>query len=470
MSKGVTGRLDLRTDGALVSVYLHEGEIAAAEAEDDIPELVRRLASLGHLHAGRARYLARAHRNGAEVFGSLFDEVPETELVRVLHQRFRENLTIFVGAIQEPRFTPLSAVFADNLQFGLHSTREIEDCIRVWERAHSVDLELEVLPGAAPTTEPAWDRLREAALTGATVGELVKHSGLEPHAGRALVVDLLDAGVLLRADQVAASAPERTWREPTPPLFTRSATPPPFLRSPSGAATRGVPVSPEPTYTAPEPVVQRRPADLSEWLSRPPSPRRVATPTAPLSAPRTPPAPEASPEPKAAPPEPPDLSGWLTKTPSPARRVGPEPQQQAEPDMTGWFTGPRRPSGPVLLSVVRRQVGQSLMACVVRNPDGRVGARCGPLEQTFEDTTAALAERLAQGPLGPMGRYWLAQVDEQRLLVACCVREWHLACLVDATDPRIGPILGHGLPDAILQLFDEWEEARSPQPTSGEES
>ncbi len=203
-NRALVARLDQRDTGRLrvgrgvseLKIGVMDGEIVAASCRDDLRHLLRRLLLDGHIGAGRIDDLLQRDQRGEPVMGDLLDSVSEPVLGALLHDRFIENLTRFLGSSANPRFSHLPAVFDDTFQVGLEADAMLQSCADAWDDAMSVDLAITLFRGASPPRTDAqravWDRVG----SGAVLSSLLIQLPLEPFTARALIARMLRARVL----------------------------------------------------------------------------------------------------------------------------------------------------------------------------------------------------------------------------------------------------------------------------------
>ncbi len=195
LTQASTGTIAVETMVGTVTVHLMAGDIIAAECPNDMANLLGRLAQDGYILGTRARELQQAHSGGEYIMTTLYADAGEEVMERMLHERFREDLCLFLGSDRQPAFTALGAVFADNIQMGHDSVLLLQSCWEDWHDASSVELDLEIMPGDTPPA-PEDEHLVRLARGGVSVADLVHNARREPTAARASVARLLDLGVL----------------------------------------------------------------------------------------------------------------------------------------------------------------------------------------------------------------------------------------------------------------------------------
>lgn len=194
--EGFTGELVVGSEGSAITVSLMAGSILAAEAPNDMPAILGRMAREGHLYGKYARELLVAWERGDYILDRLTRELSAPFLDHVLHERFRENLRVFLGQDRQPKRIPRAAVFPENLQMGHVDLQLLLECAEDWNAATALPLNLEVLPGSVPADHELDARLVQLADESALIGDLLPHTYMEPIAGRAHLAFLLREGVL----------------------------------------------------------------------------------------------------------------------------------------------------------------------------------------------------------------------------------------------------------------------------------
>ncbi|MBN2798428.1 MAG: hypothetical protein JXX28_04710 [Deltaproteobacteria bacterium] len=188
---GFTGRLSLPASSDSICVMLMGGEIIAAEAPNDIPSLLGRLAREGHLYGKFARDLLEQWQRGTYIMDSLSQALGPEYLDHVLMERFKENLRIFLGNAYPPVIAEDTALFPVNMQLGLNTEALIRDCSEDWLLAHEIDGQADVIAGSVPPGQELEVRLTMMASDPIAIHDLLPYAYLEPTAARALVARLL---------------------------------------------------------------------------------------------------------------------------------------------------------------------------------------------------------------------------------------------------------------------------------------
>lgn len=224
--------IDRRATGCLsiggserVSAYLLHGDVVASERPDEPEILLRRAVSRGLIRGPRHDELLAAHAAGEPIFGVLLEEVDAGAMEDILHSRFRDNLTLFLGSQRVPRFVPLGAIFVDNLQMGQDTAALLDECQATWDVAAT--LSVEALLGAGPTapTNPDDVAIVRVARSIPHVATLINRLPMEPVAARARLATLVRSGVL--ALTTAEDDAVETPRVTTPREARRVAVPQP---------------------------------------------------------------------------------------------------------------------------------------------------------------------------------------------------------------------------------------------------
>ena len=109
-SRALTGCLaSRRRDGMRIRVFLSDGDIVAAHADDDENRILRRLVAQESLSLAQSAEL----RDGASsdyLIDLLYEHVPEEVLSHVLFERFKENIAQLLTAPSVQEFEPLEFV------------------------------------------------------------------------------------------------------------------------------------------------------------------------------------------------------------------------------------------------------------------------------------------------------------------------------------------------------------------------
>jgi len=207
-----------RRDGLGVKLYLNDGAIIAAHADDDDEGLVTRLISRGVLRPAQVVEI-RHHAGEEPLTDFLFNYVDEEMLSDLLYDRFRENIAQCIAGQGPVRFDPMDAVFVSNLQLG-HDTADLLKTIdAIVERAEdliaarAVDRKL-TLSDASPR-KAEEELLASLLATPLTVSELLHDSPYEEYATYDLLMEML-------ADAVVEFVPESA----EPPKLIQPELPP----------------------------------------------------------------------------------------------------------------------------------------------------------------------------------------------------------------------------------------------------
>ena len=270
MEMGSTGSLTvLPSDAPRIAVYLMQGEILAAECEDDGPQLVRRLINGGHITAELGQSLLARLCHVSQVGDVLFGTVPDDVVMDLYGHRFRQNLADFLLAEGASEFTAKEDIHVENVQVGHDS----------YELLERMDAELAVvvplLPPLGPTVvklgeEPPLDTqqlsLLECLPESGSLEGLLFASPFEPMLTLLFVAKLLEQGSLLLGDDDAeedtadlplagAAAEEEPLEDGYEPLATEEVPRAPEDDAPFDAAREPLLVEDEPTVAEGEPVV-----------------------------------------------------------------------------------------------------------------------------------------------------------------------------------------------------------------------
>ncbi len=208
LQKGSTGRLSTTTRSVEVDVYVMNGSVVAAESSDDIKLLLRRLYAAKALSRARATEFGGLADLGEGVFGMLLEEVDATLMERALFERFRDNVSRFLGVRDAATFHPMGAVFVENFQMG-HNTHELLlECAKLWRQSRHVPLSMVLAPShiedATPDQQLVADRLDGRR----TVRQILHDVSIEPVYGRAVLAQMLANGIATKVSGTAMSQSE----------------------------------------------------------------------------------------------------------------------------------------------------------------------------------------------------------------------------------------------------------------------
>lgn len=203
---GQTGCLAGPSPVGQVRVYVMLGEVLAAHAEDDDARILTLLGNAGTVELGRLEQLRARVRAGEPMSEALFETVSDQEVMDLLFERFRENLFQFLVHAEDASFTPMEAVFTDNIQVG-HDSRgliaELWD-LRVQLAGLLSDLSVVLTPGTLPAEDPDQQRVLRLCGEGMPLSVLLDRAPWEGSRTLQRVLLMLDRGVLaLGADTSA---------------------------------------------------------------------------------------------------------------------------------------------------------------------------------------------------------------------------------------------------------------------------
>lgn len=198
LESGQTGCLTGRTAGGPVAVYVMLGEVLAAHADDDDARVLALLANAGTVELARLEQLRERIAEGTPISEALFDAVPDQEVLDLFFERFRENLFQFLAGSVQVEFTPMEAVFTDNIQVG-HDSRALIaelDALQAQLRPVLMEPDAVLVPGTASPVDPEQARLLRFCGDGAPLGHLVQRAPWEASRTLERILAMLDAGVL----------------------------------------------------------------------------------------------------------------------------------------------------------------------------------------------------------------------------------------------------------------------------------
>jgi len=121
------------------TLYIMYGAIVGATSGDDNVHFVRRLKLNGHLNDAQARALDTVIRAGKPILNLLFDMLPEEALGEILHDRYVENISMYLANPGASRYEKMQAIFIDNLQMGFDASEMIQKCSDLAEKAFQLD-------------------------------------------------------------------------------------------------------------------------------------------------------------------------------------------------------------------------------------------------------------------------------------------------------------------------------------------
>lgn len=228
-------------DRGEVQVYVMLGEVLAAHVEDDGQRVLRLLRNEGALDPRALEGLDVRVRGGMPISEALFDAVPDSRVLDLLFERFRDNLFAYLAADSVGEFTPMEAVFTDNIQVG-HDSRALVD--ELWQLRRDVAgllgaEGLVLAPGALPPRGEEQSRILALCIGGVALPDVIGRSALEPSRTLATLQEMLQDGVVtVRAPE----APEDDFVEGDPITEEHPREP---VDAPTGRSIRFEPADPE---------------------------------------------------------------------------------------------------------------------------------------------------------------------------------------------------------------------------------
>jgi len=207
--EGATGRLTAREfSGGVVDVYVMNGQVLAAHAEDDEDQLLRRLQVLGYLTRPQADEI-RAGPRDVPIEDRLYSVAGEEQLLEVLFGRFQDNLTRFLACDGPAAFTEMEAIFVSNLQFSHDTDRLLTEAIEVLDRTAGLladPPDLVVLrPGSQAPGLPSEEVLLRLVKGGSTLEELLAVSPYEGFETLDVLADMIRREALYTAVELSDS-------------------------------------------------------------------------------------------------------------------------------------------------------------------------------------------------------------------------------------------------------------------------
>jgi len=191
-----TGRLRVGRGLAALHVCVWDGELVAATSPDDLRHLLRRLLLAGEIDAEEVRRILDRAASGEPVMAELLDRCDPDIMSTILYDRFIENLTRYLGSAAKPRFSHLPAIYVDNFQLGHDVPTLLQTCADAWDDAMSIDLDMDVFPGAAPPRTGLQRVVLSRVGAGVSVSRLLVQLPAEPFSARALIARMIRARIL----------------------------------------------------------------------------------------------------------------------------------------------------------------------------------------------------------------------------------------------------------------------------------
>jgi hypothetical protein len=200
MEMGSTGSLTVAPSGApRISIYLMQGEILAAEAEDDGQQLVLRLVNSGRISGEVAQSLLDRLDHVTQVGDVLFGTVPDDLVMELYGYRFRQNLADFLLSDGSHEFVDKEDIHVENVQVGHDSYELLEQLYQDLARVRPLlppDGPTAVVLGDEPPSDTQQVQLLEGLPADGSLDKLLATSPYEPIHTLLQVASLLDQGSL----------------------------------------------------------------------------------------------------------------------------------------------------------------------------------------------------------------------------------------------------------------------------------
>jgi hypothetical protein len=220
LQKGSTGRLSTTTHSVEVDVYVMNGAVVAAESSDDIKLLLRRLYAAKALSRARATEFGGLADLGEGVFGMLLEEVDTTLMEEALFERFRDNVSRYLGVRDNATFHPMGAVFVENFQMGHNTSTLLHECTKLWRQSRHVPLSMVLAPSHTEDATPDQQLIADRLDGRRTVRQVLHDVPVEPVYGRAVLAQMLANGI---ATKVSGTGAQKHDLRPPPYEEARTA-------------------------------------------------------------------------------------------------------------------------------------------------------------------------------------------------------------------------------------------------------
>ncbi len=217
VESGRTGRVTAESADGRFEVFVMNGEILAVHASDDGARMVELLQNRGAPQR-HVDLVARRTAEGVGLSECLFEILPDTQVMPLLREHFRDNLVRVLARATSHVFVPMDAVFTDNIQVG-HETRAlVTELDAVADQLRAFDALADQIVLRAGELPPDHHAADVAALCDGTrtVQGVLRRTPREPARVVVALRSLLDEGKVRleppavgrpRAAAVAASAP-----------------------------------------------------------------------------------------------------------------------------------------------------------------------------------------------------------------------------------------------------------------------
>lgn len=207
-----------------IQVYVMDGDLLAAHAEDDDVRLLASVIASGWVPAEQVNAIAEEATTPGAFGDSLARVLDEEHVQHLLFERFRENVYRFLGADRGVRFDAMDAIFVADLQVVEDSHELVHELARIrTSAAELLAARTPLVVADAQVVSPAHARVAELCGVGSTVAELVRRAGHEPNRTLHAVQELLARGGLRWAVPDAPAGPEASPL-PDPDAFANEPT------------------------------------------------------------------------------------------------------------------------------------------------------------------------------------------------------------------------------------------------------
>ncbi|MFZ5476585.1 MAG: hypothetical protein ACOZNI_07400 [Myxococcota bacterium] len=197
LEAGQTGCIAAETPQGRRLVYVMLGEILAAQSDEDDRRILEILRNGNSVDKGKLEALQRALQEGGGLSEQLFEAVADDRVMELYFERFRDNLFQFLAS-DSVEFTPMEAVFTDNIQVGHDSRALIDELAGLRERSLALlaNENARVAPSGMAANNAAEAQIAEMCEGGLPLRELLQRAPWEMSRALAHLAEMVETGAL----------------------------------------------------------------------------------------------------------------------------------------------------------------------------------------------------------------------------------------------------------------------------------
>ena len=177
-------------------IYVMYGAIVGATSNNDSVQFVRRLKLNGRLNDAQARALDTVIKAKKPILNLLFDMLPEDALGDILHERYIENIAMFLANPGDCHYEKMQAIFIDNLQMGFVASEIIDRCSELAETAFQLDPSVRLVQLNASISDDLYARILAVFKEPMVIKDALDLLPLEPLDALKTLITLMSSGHL----------------------------------------------------------------------------------------------------------------------------------------------------------------------------------------------------------------------------------------------------------------------------------